>query len=321
MNEILDKISAIGIVPVVKIDNAGDAANLAKALLSGGLPCMEVTFRTPAAKESIKIISGSFPEMLVGAGTVLTIGQVDEAIEAGAKFIVSPALNPEVVKYCIDKGILILPGCSNPGDVDKAAGLGLDVVKFFPAEASGGINMIKAISGPYSNMKFIPTGGINEKNLNDYLSFNKVIACGGSWMVNEKLINEGRFDEITALTRQAMEQMLGFELAHIGINTNGVEEADNIAGAFSKLFSLEKRDGATSVFAGTAVEVMKGQGWGSKGHIAFKTNYLHRAINYLESRGYEFNEQSKKYDEKGNLAAIYLKGEIAGFAVHIVPKG
>ena len=165
MNKVLEEISKIGIVPVIALDHVEDAAPLAKALCDGGLPCAEVTFRTAAAEESIRIMAEQFPEMLVGAGTVLTTEQVDRAVNAGAKFIVSPGLNPKVVKYCVEKGIPVTPGCSNPSDVEVAIELGLDVVKFFPAEAAGGLNMIKSMAAPYVNMKFMPTGGINAKTL------------------------------------------------------------------------------------------------------------------------------------------------------------
>lgn len=258
--------------------------------------------------------------MLVGAGTVLTTQQVDEAVEAGAKFIVSPGLNPTVVKYCVSKDIPITPGCANPSDVEQALECGLEVVKFFPAEAAGGIAMIKAMSAPYGGIKFIPTGGINAKNLNDYLSFGKILACGGSWMVKEDLINNNEFDKITALTKEAVEQMLGFELAHIGINTDSAEAAAGVAKKFADVFPLPVKEGNSSIFAGSAVEVMKSKGAGCHGHIAFKTNYIDRAVNYLEYRGFQFDQDSAKYDAKGNLTAIYLKEDFGGFAVHLVQK-
>jgi 2-dehydro-3-deoxyphosphogluconate aldolase/(4S)-4-hydroxy-2-oxoglutarate aldolase len=320
MNEILQKISSIGIVPVVKLDDSNNALPLAKALCLGGLPCAEITFRTPAAKESIKLITEALPEMLVGAGTVLTTLQVDEATAAGAKFIVSPGFNRKIVEYCVALGIPVIPGCGDPSDIEQAIELGLEVVKFFPAEAAGGLNMLKAMSAPYGNMKFMPTGGINQKNLNDYLSFNKVIACGGSWMVSEKLINEKNFDEIVTLTKHAVEQMLGFELAHIGINASTVVEAGDIADTFCKLFSLEKKDVKSSIYAGSSIEVMKPTALGSKGHIAFQTNFIDRAVCYLNGRGYVFDEQSIKYDENGNKIVIYLAEEIGGFAVHLLQK-
>ena len=265
MNEVLEKIQKIGIVPVVVLDDAKDAAPLAKALCEGGLPCAEVTFRTAAAEESIRIMAKEFPEMLVGAGTVLTTEQVDRAVNAGAKFIVSPGLNPTVVKYCVDKGIPVTPGTSNPSDVEMAISLGLDVVKFFPAEQAGGINMIKAMAAPYTQMKFMPTGGINAKNINSYLAFDKILACGGSWMVKKDLVAAGEFDKIRDLTKEAVQTMLGFELAHIGINCDSETEAEKTADAFDGLFGFTKKVGNSSVFAGTAVEAMKSKGLGSIG--------------------------------------------------------
>ncbi|MBR5794926.1 MAG: bifunctional 4-hydroxy-2-oxoglutarate aldolase/2-dehydro-3-deoxy-phosphogluconate aldolase [Erysipelotrichaceae bacterium] len=205
MNEVLKQINEIGIVPVVVLDDAKDAKPLAEALCAGGLPCAEVTFRTEAAEECIRIMASEFPEMLVGAGTVLTTDQVDRAVAAGAKFIVSPGLNPRIVKYCVEKGILITPGCSNASDIELALENGLDVVKFFPAEPAGGLNMIKALAAPYVNVKFMPTGGINAKNVRDYLAYNRIIACGGSWMVKADLIKNGEYDKITAMCKEAVE--------------------------------------------------------------------------------------------------------------------
>ena len=205
MNEVLEKIQKIGIVPVVVLDDAKDAAPLAKALCEGGLPCAEVTFRTAAAEESIRIMSEQFPEMLVGAGTVLTTEQVDRAVAAGAKFIVSPGVNPRTVKYCVEKGILITPGCANPSDIEQALENGLDVVKFFPAEPAGGLKMIKAMAAPYVGVKFMPTGGINQNNVKDYLAYDRILACGGSWMVKGDLVAAGEFDKIKELAAEAVE--------------------------------------------------------------------------------------------------------------------
>lgn len=318
MNPIIEEIGKIGIVPVIALDDAKDARPLAEALCKGGLPCAEVTFRTDAAEESIRIIAKEFPDMLVGAGTVLTTEQVDRAVEAGAKFIVSPGLNPKVVSYCLGKDIPVLPGTSNPSDVEAAIELGLDVVKFFPAEQAGGIKMIKAMSAPYTKMKFMPTGGVNADNLKSYLDFEKIVACGGSWMVKKDLVAAGKFDEIEALTREAVSKMLGFELRHIGINAMDEKEADSIADAFGNLFGMPKKTGVSSIFAGTGVEVMKSPYLGAKGHIAIGVNDIERAVYHLGKRGVVFDESTAKRDEKGNLKAIYLKDEIGGFAIHLV---
>ncbi|MBQ8568137.1 MAG: bifunctional 4-hydroxy-2-oxoglutarate aldolase/2-dehydro-3-deoxy-phosphogluconate aldolase [Oscillospiraceae bacterium] len=320
MNKVIEEISKIGIVPVIALDDAKDAAPLAEALVKGGLPCAEVTFRTAAAEESIRIMAEKFPEMLVGAGTVLTTEQVDRAVGAGAKFIVSPGLNPKVVSYCVSKDIPVVPGCANPSDIEQAIELGLDTVKFFPAEAAGGLNMIKAMSAPYTAVRFMPTGGINAKNLIDYLNFDKIVACGGSWMVSKDMVSAGEFDKITALTKEAVEKMLGFELKHIGINQDDEAQADATASSFEKMFGFEKKAGNSSIFAGSAVEVMKSKYLGANGHIAIGTNYIERAVYHLEKRGVEFDRETEKRDAKGKLKAIYIKGEIGGFAVHLVQK-
>lgn len=204
MNNITSQISSLGIVPVVVLQDAKDARPLAEALIAGGLPVAEVTFRTDAAEESIRIISEAYPEMLVGAGTVLTISQVDRAVKAGAKFIVSPGFDPEIVDYCLEHQIPVFPGIITPSEAAQAVKRGLEVVKFFPAEQFGGVSTIKAIAAPYTQLKFMPTGGVNAKNLKDYLECNKVIACGGSWMVKGDLIKAGAFDKIQEMTAEAV---------------------------------------------------------------------------------------------------------------------
>ncbi len=320
MNSILEKISNIGIVPVVVLDDAKDAEPLAKALCEGGLPCAEVTFRTDAAEESIRRMTAAFPNMLVGAGTVLTTEQVDRAIGAGAKFIVSPGFNPEVVKYCVDKNIPMVPGTNNPSNIEAALSFGLDVVKFFPAEQSGGVAMIKAMAAPYVNVKFMPTGGVNAGNICDYLAFDKIIACGGSWMVKKDLVAAGKFDEIKRLTEEAVRTMLGFSLRHIGINCESENDALDVAGFFDNNFGFTTKNGNSSVFAGIEIEAMKSVGRGAKGHIAIGTNSVARAKNYLETvKGLKFVEESANY-KNGKLNAIYIDGEIGGFAVHLVNK-
>lgn len=199
-----EKIAALGVVPVVVLNDAKDAEPLAKALVEGGLPVAEVTFRTEAAEESIKKMSAAYPDMLVGAGTVLTIEQVDRAVGAGAKFIVSPGFDPEIVDYCIEKDIPVFPGIITPSELAQAVKRGLKVVKFFPAEQFGGVSTIKALSAPYTTVKFMPTGGISAKNLADYLTNPKIIACGGSWMVKGDMVAAGEFDKIKEMTAEAV---------------------------------------------------------------------------------------------------------------------
>ena len=205
MNTIIEELGKMLVVPVVVLEDAKDAEKLADALVEGGLPCAEVTFRTKAAEESIKIMSEKYPDMLVGAGTVLTIEQVDKAVGAGAKFIVSPGFDPEIVDYCIEKEIPVLPGIISPSEAAQAVKKGLEVVKFFPAEQFGGVSTIKALSAPYTMLKFMPTGGVSVNNLKDYLSCDKIICCGGSWMVKGDMIKAGEFDKIARLTKEAVE--------------------------------------------------------------------------------------------------------------------
>lgn len=317
MNKILEQISKIGIVPVVVLDDAKNAAPLADALCGGGLPCAEVTFRTDAAEEAIKNMVAAHPEMLVGAGTVLTTEQVDGAVNAGAKFIVSPGFNPNVVKYCIDKGIPMVPGINDPSGIEAALEMGLDTVKFFPAEQSGGINMIKAMAAPYVNVKFMPTGGINAANICEYLAFDRIIACGGSWMVKKDLVKAGKFDEIKALTEEAVRTMLGFDLRHIGINCPTKEEAGSVAGKFADYFGFGLQEGPISYFAGSRIETMNTMGRGKCGHIAIETYNIERAMNYLSAvKGVKFDESSIMWDGD-KIKLIYLEGDFGGFEVHL----
>ncbi len=317
MNAVVKELSKIGIVPVIKIENPADAKPLAEALIEGGLPCAEVTFRTACAKEAIAIIAKEFPDMIVGAGTVLTKAQVDDAIEAGAKFIVSPGFNPEIVKYCQEKGCPIVPGINNPSGIEAALELGLDTVKFFPAEQSGGLAMIKAMSAPYGGVSFMPTGGVSPSNVNDYLAFNKIVCCGGSWMVKPEMIAAGDFDGIKKLVREAVDTMLGFKLRHIGINPCN-DTAANAAATLTSIFSFPAKEGGKSFFVSPELELMKDKGPGTHGHIGIETKNVDRAVYHLERRGVKFDYSTATYDDKGNMKFIYLADEINGFAYHLV---
>ena len=195
---------SLGVIPVIRIEDAALARPLAEALTAGGLPAAEVTFRTAAAADAIAAMREAFPDMLICAGTVLTKQQADDAVRSGASFVVSPGLNPEVVTHCLEHDIPIIPGCATPSDIERALSLGLDTVKFFPAEANGGIAAIKAIAAPYGQVSFMPTGGINAVNLSSYLAFKKVLCCGGSFMVPGSALAAADFATITALTRQAV---------------------------------------------------------------------------------------------------------------------
>ena len=317
MNTILAELEKIGIVPVIKIDDAEKAVPLAKALMAGGIPCAELTFRTAQAEDAIRRIAKEVPEMLTGAGTVLTIDQVDRAVDAGARFIVSPGFNPKVVEYCVRKGIVIAPGCANPSDVEQALEMGLEAVKFFPAEQAGGLEYLKAISAPYPNLKFMPTGGINAGNIARYIAFDKIIACGGSWMAGADLINAGEFEKITALSREAVLSLLDFSLAHIGINAGADTKAAQTAQLLSALFGFRLREGSASVFAGETIEIVKSAAAGTHGHIAIGTNSITRAIAWLQRNGVAVDNAGIHKNAQGSLV-VYLKEEILGFAVHLL---
>lgn len=319
MEKTIKKLTSIGIIPVVTIEDIEKAVPLAKALVEGGIHCMEITFRTKQAEEAIKRIATQVPKMLVGAGTVLNIEQADKAINAGAKFLISPGLNPKVVEYCIEQKYLMIPGIATPSDIEQAINLNVSIVKFFPAEAAGGINMIKSMSLPYSEMRFIPTGGINNKNLNQYLSFDKVICCGGSWIVNEEYILKNEFDKITNLCKEAVFNMLGFEIDHVGINSENQEKAKEIAKTFSQFFNFSANENNFSIFMDKSIEIIKNIYLGKYGHIAIKTNYIERAINYIEAMGGEFDKSTIK-DEDGKIISIFLKDEIGGYAIQLVQK-
>ncbi|GAB4375267.1 MAG: hypothetical protein Kow009_10620 [Spirochaetales bacterium] len=319
MSDILKQLNNVGVVPVIKIDDAKDAVPLAKALMAGDLPVAEVTFRTSAAEESIRRISKEVPGMLVGAGTVLTVEQVKKATAAGARFIVSPGFNPKVVEYCVKENIPITPGINNPTGIEQALEFGLKVLKFFPAENSGGLSMLKAMAAPYTEVSFIPTGGINPSNVTSYLSWNRIWAVGGSWMVPSDAISAGKFDEITRLASEAVSLVHGFELLHVGINNENEDEARKVAELLSKFFKLPIKEGNSSIFAGKPFEIMKKPYLGAHGHIGIAANSVERAVAYLASKGIGIKADTAKV-EGGVMKVVYLDLEIAGFAFHISRK-
>ncbi|MFV0379561.1 MAG: bifunctional 4-hydroxy-2-oxoglutarate aldolase/2-dehydro-3-deoxy-phosphogluconate aldolase [Anaerorhabdus sp.] len=317
--DIYTRVFEAGVVPVVKIDRVEDALPLAKAFIDGGIDVAEITFRTECAAEAIKAITTAYPDMLVGSGTVLTTEQVDASIEAGAQFIVSPGLKVNIVKYCQSKNIPILPGCTNPSDVEQAIELGLKYVKFFPAEASGGLNYINALSGPFPQIKFMPTGGVNEDNLQAYMQSDKIIACGGTWMCKASDINSKDYPKITELTKSAIRKIHNFKVAHIGINGENEKEAKDLANLLSLTFGLDKTEGNSSFFVSKEIEIVKEPYLGKNGHIAIACNNLKRAEAYLIKQGFTINQDT--YKEKNNkTVAVYLNEEFGGFAVHLLQR-
>lgn len=319
MHEAMKRIGEIGIVPVVKIEKAADAVPLGRALIAGDLPVAEITFRTAAAEDAIKAMTRELPDLLVGAGTVLTVDQVNRAVAAGAKFIVAPGFDPKVVDYCVTKGIPVVPGISSPSEIQMGLERGLEVLKVFPAGASGGLDFLKAIAGPFSGVQFLPTGGVDTTNLKDYLSCNRVLAVGGTWIAKEATISAGRFDEITKLAREAVMLSLGFELAHLGINESSAEKAMNGADTFTRLFSFAVKDGNSSTFAGTGFEFMKKPSLGTHGHIAIATLSIPRATAWLQRKGVRMKPETAK-EKDGRMTAVYLDLEVGGFAVHLLQR-
>lgn len=317
--EILERLHQAGVVPVVVLEDAAHAVPTAKAMLAGGIDVMEITFRTAAARDSIAAVVKECPDMLVGAGTVVTLEQCKAAVEAGARFIVSPGFSEEVVSWCVERGVTIAPGCVTPTEIMAAMAHGLKVVKFFPASVYGGLSAMKALSGPFGGIKFIPTGGVSAQNLGEYLAAPFIHAVGGSWLCDRADIAAGRFDRITALCAEAHRGALGFELAHVGVNTGDSDASLEVCRQFERAFGFATKEGGSSNFAGPSVEVMKSAYLGKNGHIAVRTNSIPRAAAELAKRGFRLNEGSAKY--KGEtMTAVYLEQEFGGFAVHLLQK-
>lgn len=321
MMDTLERIGCAGLVPVVVMDNPDDAAQAARALLDSGLDTMEITMRTAAGIQAIKNIKKSEPDMLVGAGTVLTLEKCEEAADAGAEFIVSPGLNPEIVAWCQSRNLVVTPGCVTPTEIEKALSLGLKILKFFPANVYGGVNAMVALQGPYKSagVKFIPTGGIDGENLSEYADKSFIHAVGGGWLCKTADIANHNFAAITETAKKAIDILLGFEIAHVGINQDDAEQALEVCKKFNAAFNFPVKEGSSSNFAGSAIEVLKSRYLGKMGHLAVKTNNIQRAIHYLKRRGFEMDMSTAKYKNEA-MIAVYLKEEIGDFAIHLLQK-
>ena len=313
-----ETIALTGILPAIKIEELDKAVPLAEALRAGGVNAIEVTVRNEIAFTAISRIKAAFPDMAVGAGTILNASLVDRAIDSGAEYCVSPGFNPKTVDYCIGKNMPIVPGCSSVSDIELAADAGLTTVKFFPAEANGGTAALKLINGPFPKLRFIPTGGLSLNNIGDYLKLKCVLACGGSYMAKADTIAAGNWEKITADCRKAVAVSQGFTLSHVGINHDSSEDAERTARLLCSMFCLDADVRSKCTFAGSYVENMNHGIYGEKGHIGFKCNNLDRAVAWFESRGWRFIEESKQFNSKGELTCVYFADEIAGFAIHIV---
>ena len=291
MNPIVEKVYQIGIIPVIAFNSVDEALPLCKALAEGGLPAAEVTFRTACAEECIRKIHEEMPEMLLGAGTVLTCEQADRAMAAGASFIVAPGFDPEVCKHVIDKGGIMMPGTASAGEMQQAMNMGCEALKFFPAEANGGVGMLKNIGAALKSAR---------------------------WMCKSDVIKAGDWAKITAQSKEAVDTMLGLRLHHVGINTGNEEEAMKVATLLGGLLNMKVAPGNSSIFVGNKeFEIMKKPGRGTNGHIAIACNNVDRAIYHLSQRGVKFDLDSKNV-KNGKTIACYFADEIAGFAMHLV---
>lgn len=317
--DVLKKLGLVGVIPVVVLDDAADAVPTARALLAGGVDAMEITFRTDAAADAIRAVAQECPEMLMGAGTVLNAEQGRLAASCGARFLVSPGFDEEMVRWCVENSVTVLPGCVTPTEIMACRRYGLEVVKFFPAGIYGGLSALKALAGPFPGVKFIPTGGVNPQNLAAYMASPAVHAVGGSWLCAREDIAAHRFDRITALCAEARRAVLGFEVVHVGVNCADADESMTVCRAFEAAFGFEIEPGRSSNFASTGLEVMKSVYLGEKGHIAIRTNRIDAAIDELTRRGFDVDMSTAKY--KGDrMIAVYLKEEIGGFAIHLALK-
>ena len=318
MGKATERILEIGIVPVANITNPEWSVPLANALCNGGIPVIEVLARSEGAFERMQEMKKAHPEMLVGAGTVLTVAQAEQAINAGADFIVSPGFLPEMLIYCQSRGVDLMPGCATASEIQQAYNAGLRVVKFFPTKACGDLPAMKDLSGPFSGIQFLPTGGINFDNLDQYMKSPVIAAAGGSFVGSKDVLAKGDFALIEQLSRKARKISLGFQLAHVGINHASKEESQKTVKFLCSLLGLDPVEHSKCTFAGSWFECNDFQGPGKNGHIGIRTFSIIRAMAWVKEQGLEIDESLNKYDAKGNVTCFYLKDEIAGFAIHFV---
>lgn len=320
MKNALEQIADIGILPVIKVEKLSDAVPLAAALRAGGVNAIEVTVRNDVAYDAICAIKATYPDMNVGAGTILTTDMAERALKASADFIVAPNFDPEVVAYCQKAEVPVAPCCVTGTEIGMAVKMGLRILKFFPSECNGGVTAIKLLAAPFASVRFVPTGGLDFGNLGSYLRCPAVAACGGSFMAKADAIRAGDWDGITKACKQAVGCSLGFELAHVGLNHPDAEAALTSAKALDCFFALGVKEGNSSIFTGKAVECMKTPFYGANGHIGFYCNSVPRALAWFRARQIPIREESVRTDAQGNMISFYLEEEINGFAVHVVGR-
>lgn len=314
----LDLIEKIGLLPNVNVTNPDIAVRVAQALKDCGIDVVEIPLFEEASMNSLAAVRKANPDSLVGAGTVHTAELAAKVVDLGVDFVVAPGMCRETIQYCLDKGVAVIPGATTATEIEIARSMGLNILKFFPSELNGGVKMINALRAPFSDVRFITTGGVNFDNLKDYAACKGVVAAGGSFMTPARLINAERWDDISELAQRAIEISLGFEMGHVGLNCHSVGEANATAEEFAKIFGFKTREIDISFFGGNAVEAMKKPSFGANGHIAIACNSMKRAIYDLERRGYKF--RFFKNNDKGEMIAAYIENEIGGFAIHLCVK-
>lgn len=318
--DIMEKIGNIGFVPVVALNDSGKAAGLAGALEAGGIPLIEVTYRTAQASDCIRAIRAERPNVLVGAGTVLSVAQAEAAVEAGGMFIVSPGYNEALVSWCLENSVPVIPGVSNPTEIQNAVTKGLKVLKLFPVEPIGGLPAVNFLAAPFPGIQFLPAGGILMSNLGDYLSNDRVFACAGGFVARANMIEARDWEGVTTLCKQAVRQILGLEFAHVGLNCETPENAWSCAEFFANSMDLAMREGSSSIFVDERLELMKKPFHGIHGHLGFAANSVERAIYHLGERGFRILEDTLCRDAKGRLQSVYLESQVNGFDIHLIRK-
>lgn len=319
MNQILNDIAMYGVLPVINVSNPDWASPLADALVKGGMPIIEVTLRADKSFESLKRIAYD-GRLVAGAGTVTTIEQLHHSIDCGAQFIVSPGYSQKLIDECARLNIPIVPGCVDASTIQMAQENGLQVVKFFPSEQIGGINTIKALHGPFPNMKFVPTSGISFENLEKYLSQPFIAACGGSFMATAEQLAKEDFSGIEVSCRKAMHISLGFKIDHIGINYSNDDELDYAAQRFESLFGLKSYKYSECLLSGNVIENIKASVQERKGHIAFSVLSIERAMAWFARTGAKVSQISQQYDEERKIKCFYLDEDIGGFTLQIIER-
>lgn len=313
---VLEALGKIGLVPLASVDRAEDAVGLVKALRAGGIDTAEIAFRTECAAEAIRQVKLQTPDFLVGAGTVVNVEEARKALLAGADYIVMPGFDEAVVDWCMENHLPVIPGCVTPTEIMKAVSRSLSVVKFFPAETFGGVRACAGLAAPFRSVRFFVTGGIGPGNLSDYAKSACIYSIGGSWLCDREAIRTKNWEKITVTAREAVARLLGYEVVHVGINTDGPEEAAAISKSLVDTFGFYSSVNPASTFVGTGFEINHSPGLGKNGHVAIDTNNVARAEYYLSKTGASFNEASRiKNGDKTTV--VYLQQEFGGFAVHL----